>query len=154
MNKNLVLTLILGSYFTLLVGSGGESSEERSKKINELKSAQADNLDLADLAKIFKMGSKVTDLQREAKEKEITGKVIEGSFKVYDVTASGEDCFKIQASQTSSAPGAFIKACNGDADGVGSLAASLTEGDVIRVKGVITGTTMRNLDINPALISK
>ena len=66
--KFIVLSAIVASYFVLLVGSGGESAEDRAKKVATLKTATAEKLNMKDLAAMFNMGSKATDLQRDAKE--------------------------------------------------------------------------------------
>ena len=152
--KYLATALMLGAYMLLLVGSGGESSDERATKVASLKSATAEQLNAKELAAMFKMGSENTDLQRDAKEKELKGKVVQWKVQVFEVKADGESCYKIQTSGTDTHPGTFIKACNEDDPGVAALVPGLKTKDVINVKGVINGTFMRNFELDPAIVTK
>jgi len=110
------------------------------------------SIDRAELARIFKLGGTATDLQRDAKEKEIEGKIIDWTgVKVYEVKKSG-NCYSIQTEGDDSTPGMFVKAC--PPEGITDAAAlSLTTGSIVRVKGKIDDITMRNLDIKPAIVT-
>jgi hypothetical protein len=152
--KYLATALMFGAYMLLLVGSGGESPEARAEKVASLKTATPAQVDAKELVTMFKMGSDNTDLQRDAKEKELTGKVVEWKVEVYEVSASGDSCYKIQTSGTDTHPGTFITACNEDDPGVAALVPGLKTKDIINVKGVITGTMMRNFDLDPAIVTK
>ena len=109
------------------------------------------SIDRAELARIFAFGGTATDLQRDAKEKEIEGKIIDWTgVKVYEVSKSG-NCYRIQTQGDDSTPGMFVKAC--PPDGITDAAAvSLATGSIVRVKGKIDDITMRNLDIKPGII--
>jgi hypothetical protein len=124
-----------------------------SKPKIDLGSATADGPSAAELAPIFELGGKATDLQRDEKEKEITGKVVEwAGLKVYDVKKHGDACFRIQTSSTGSAPGTFINACPDD-DATKTLITAFKTGDRLDVKGQIHDVSMRNIDIDPAIVS-
>jgi hypothetical protein len=152
--KYLATALMFAAYMLMLVGSGGESSEDRAAKITSLKSATPAQVDAKELAAMFKMGSENTDLQRDAKEKELAGTVVEWKVQVYEVGADGDSCYKIQTSATDTHPGTFIMTCNDDDPGVAALVPGLKTKDVITVKGVITETSMRNFRLDPAIVTK
>jgi hypothetical protein len=152
--KHFATALMFAAYMLLLVGSGGESPEARAEKITSLKSATPAQVDAKELAAMFKMGSENTDLQRDAKEKELKGKVVEWKVPVYEVNASGDSCYKIQTSATDTHPGTFIVTCNDDDPGVAGLVPGLKTKDIITVKGVINDTSMRNFELDPAIVTK
>ncbi len=144
---------VLGGFSLLALGSfgGGSSKEETSK----LSSAAADSsINPAELSELFALGSKGTDIQRDMKEKEITGKIVEWKgLEVYEVSKSGS-CFRVQTSTKSgSFPGTFIKACPPDG-GDEAMIVGLKTGDRINVKGKIDGVSMRNIQFDPAIVSK
>jgi hypothetical protein len=123
-----------------------------SKPKLDLKTAAADGPSAAELAPIFEMGGKATDLQRDEKEKAIEGKIVDWrGLKVYEVAKSGEKCFRIQTSSTNSAPGTFTKVCPDD-DATKSTITGLKTDDIINVKGVIDGVSFRNIELDPAIL--
>ena len=153
--RYLIWAVAIVTYSLLLVGSGGETPEVRAKKLAELKAGTPHTVDSAELAALFNMGSKGTDLQRDAKEKELKGKILSwAGLKVYEVSKSGESCYKIQTSSSDAYPGTFIKACESDDPSIATLAPNLKTGDLIKVKGFFTGTTMRNFDFEPAVVGQ
>jgi hypothetical protein len=137
--------------FALGSFGGGDNKEETAK----LSSAQVDaGVNPAELADLFTIGSKGTDIQRDMKEKEITGKTIEWKgLEVYEVSKSGA-CFRIQTSSKAGVfPGTFVKACPPEG-GDEAMIVGLKTGDLITVKGKIDGISMRNVEIEPAVVSK
>ncbi len=151
MKRMMATAMVVAVFGALGAGSGNSNNK---KETGELKNASPDSgLNRAELQALFELGSKNTDLQREEKEKEIKGKVIDwDGVKVYEVSKSGE-CFRIQTSSSEgNTPGMLVRACPPEG-GEASLFPKLTEGDVIRVKGKISGVTMRSLDIDPAIVT-
>ena len=120
----------------------------------DLKSAAVTGPSAAELVPIFKMGGKSTDVQRQAKEQEIKGKIVEWSgLKVYEVGKHGEACYKIQTSSTDDALSTFVHTCPGD-DATKAAIVALKTGDRIDVKGLVDDVTvLRSVDIDPALVS-
>lgn len=137
------------AFGAIAVGSGGK---DKSKSI-DLKNAQADGPSASDLAPIFELGSKFTDLQRDAKEREIKGKVVDWkSLKVYEVRKSGDKCYRIQTSSSSDAPGTFVNACP-DEGATKAMIEALKTGDRIDVKGKVDDVSLRNIQLDPALVA-
>lgn len=144
---------ILAVFAILAVGSGGKSEEETKKESVGLVAAAPENVDLAALAETFKIGGTATDLQRDAKEKEIKGKIVNwAGLKVYEVAAKGK-CFRVQTSATDAAPGVFADACPPEG-GSSAMFMALKTGSLISIKGKITGTSMRYIELEPAIISQ
>jgi len=102
-----------------------------------------------ELAEIFLPMSKHTDIQRENKEKEITGKVVQWELKVYEVDKLSEDKYKIQTQTDSETLGTFVYVQVRNAQEK-SFLESLKTDDFVTVKGKIDGVSMRN--INPAVL--
>jgi hypothetical protein len=110
------------------------------------------SINRAELARIFALGGTSTDLQRDAKEKEIEGKIIDWTgVKVYEVTKSGK-CYRVSSLPDDSTPAVAARAC--PPDGITDAAAlNLTTGSIIRVKGKIDDVTMRIIEIEPAIVT-
>jgi len=150
-------------YFLLVIGSSGPTAEERAKKIAELEAATPVKLNTAELADMFSMSSEYTDLQRDTKEKELKGTVVQWRLPVFEVGSSGNSCYRIQTQgktidmgpfgETPDYPGTFITVCDADDPGIAALVPTLKTGDWITVKGIINGTTMRNFDLDIAIVT-
>jgi hypothetical protein len=93
-----------------------------------------------------------TDIQRENKEKEITGTIVRWSLPIFDVTKSGKN-YRIQTKSSSGSVGTFVTLTPRD-DSERSHIEGLTEGDYVSFKGRITGTTMRNINVKPAVLDR
>jgi RNA polymerase subunit RPABC4/transcription elongation factor Spt4 len=107
-----------------------------------------------ELAEIFAFGSKYTDIQRENKEKEITGKVIQWKLKVYEVKKSSEDIYIIQTASDSDTVGTLADISVRNAQEKSSIE-SLKTGDFVTVKGKIDGVSaLRHITIDPAVLVK
>jgi len=110
-----------------------------------------------ELAEIFRFGSDFTDLQRQLKLKEISGKVVVWHLPVYEVKQSGAN-YIIQTSSSFRGErlgeeliGTFLHITPRSEDDR-RLIERIKTGNVIKVKGIVHGTTMRNLDISPAIL--
>ncbi|WP_228124830.1 tetratricopeptide repeat protein [Candidatus Methylospira mobilis] len=111
-----------------------------------------------ELSDIFALGSKNTELQRENKLKEIKGKVIQWELPVYEVSRS-HDGYKVQTKSSirigqygKNAVGVFIYITPRNDDEKHKIE-SLKTDDIIKFKGRIAGTSMRSLEIKPAILS-
>jgi len=102
-----------------------------------------------ELQEMFSMGSNFTGLQRENKEKELEGKIVQWNLEVYEVNQRG-DKYRIQFSGDKTV-GAFATITPQDAQQKDYIA-SLQTGAMLTIKGKIDGTTMRNIDLDPAII--
>ncbi len=104
-----------------------------------------------ELALIFNLESQYSDIQREKKEKEITGQVVEWTVPVFVVKKRG-DGYRIMTATSSESVGAFVTVTPRDKDEFTFLA-SLKEGDLISFKGRISGVTItRRIVIEAAVL--
>lgn len=147
--------------FVIIVVVLSPSEEEKIQKRNsiltDLVQAKVAKISpTGKLAATFKLDSKYTDLQRDKTEKEITGKVIQWTLPVYEVSKSG-DGYRIQTSGDDALffgkpmVGTFITIYPRD-DNEKQYIENLKTGNKITFKGKITGTSMRNIVVNPALL--
>jgi uncharacterized protein (UPF0212 family) len=155
LKMGLMMKAFLGSVGLIVIlmimrPSEEEQAAKAQKQIAEIESATASDLTSSELAGIFSMFSRFTDVQRENKEKEITGQIVEWSLPIYDVTKTG-DGYKVQTKSTDWAVGTFLQVLPRN-DDERSQIESLTEDDQIQIKGKITGTSMRNIKIDPAVL--
>jgi len=75
-----------GAVVVAAAAAAEEIEKERQAKLIELETATPSSLQYeGELAEIFSIGSNYTDVQRQNKEKEIKGQVIEWEFVVYEV---------------------------------------------------------------------
>jgi len=126
------------------------TKEQVEAEITSIRNSEVESLDTSELKEMFSMLSKNTDLQREQKEKELTGKIVQWRVEVYEVDKS-EDYYRIQGSTTTNMPGTFVSLYPRN-DSQRQKIESLKTGDLITIKGIITGTTMRNIDIDKATL--
>jgi hypothetical protein len=151
------LCFIVIAVSILLLNIGGNSNNKLPvlDPLAELeKEVVSDLRPQGELASMFAFGSNNTDLQRDNKLKEIIGKVVQWQLPVYDVKQSGNG-YVIQT-QTNlgilepNIVGTFIYITprnNQDK----KIIEELKTGDIVSFKGRITDSTMRNLDIKPAI---
>lgn len=146
--KIILVAVVLIVGVTIL--NPGKTVEER---LQETRSAQASGLSpRGELDEMFSMMSDYTDIQRDNKESEITGQVVEWSLPVYDVNKRSEGKYRIQTSG-GGAVGTFITLYTTSASEAQTVEALQTD-DYVNVKGRITGTSMRNIDIEDAILVK
>lgn len=149
----LLVILIIGG-----VMSGKDGVKSKISEQMELINAQPSHLQIeGELSEIFAMGSKYTDLQREKKSKEITGQVVQWRLPVYEVSKS-DDVYKIQTQSKINIMGfgqdlvgvfVYITPRN---DQDRQMIEALKTDDMITFKGIISGTSMRNLTVKPAIL--
>lgn len=102
-----------------------------------------------DMAEIFSFLSEATQIQRDEKERPIKGKIVRWKLPVYNV--SERNGFIVI--QTKSRPGIVGTFCYVTAsDAIKQYVLSLRENDLITCKGEIAGTTMRSIEIRPAVL--
>lgn len=102
-----------------------------------------------ELERLFTLGSEHTDIQRENKEKEITGKIVEWTLSVYEVSRSG-DGYRVQT-HGNNVVGTFTT-IHPLSDSDRQKVEALKENDVITIRGYITGTSLRHIEIDPAIL--
>jgi hypothetical protein len=153
----LVSALILGGC-VLLGGAaiaGGAKKEE--EKLKALETATPSDLKpTGDLADFFNLNSDHTDLQRDNKENEIKGKIVDWTLTVFEIQKSGKS-YRIQTKSNINFGGqagevaSFVEINARDQNDI-SYIENLKTGDRFRFKGYINGTFLRTLEIKPAIL--
>jgi hypothetical protein len=103
-----------------------------------------------ELAQIFSLFSDATEVQRTEKEHQIKGKIVQWRLPVYDVTKRS-DFYVIQTKSRAGTVAAFCYVRASD-EATKRYLLSLKENDYVTCKGEIAGTTMRSIDIKPAVL--
>jgi hypothetical protein len=111
------------------------------------------------LAEIFSFGSQYTDLQRENAETEIKGQVVNWRLPVYEIIKDG-DTYIVTTERSTNMVTAMLGmnfvsttiqlTARNDAErqAIGNLKTN----DLIEIKGIISGSSMRNLVISPEIL--
>lgn len=111
--------------------------------------AASDLAPTGELADTFSFFSNATQLQRDEKEREIIGKIVQWRLPVYNV--SERDGFYVI--QTKSRPGLVAAFCYVRAvEAIKSYVLSLRENDLVTCKGTIAGSSMRTIQLRPAVL--
>jgi len=103
-----------------------------------------------EIATTFAWGGDHTDLQRENMEKKITGRIVQWTLPVYEVKRSGEH-YRIQTSGNTALVGIFANVYARNTQEV-ALIEGIKTGDEVTIKGKITGTSLRNIELSPAVL--
>lgn len=132
------------------------SSEDVAKRLAEIENSTPSAVSpSAELAGMFSMISDSTNIQRENKEAEIKGSIVEWSLPVFDVSLNSKEkmIYRVQTSSRSNSVGTFVYIHARNEAEMAELEA-LSEGEMIKVKGEITGISMRNVVIENARLSR
>jgi hypothetical protein len=127
-----------------------DHTEHVATESNLAAAAPSDITPDGELAKMFSFFSDATEIQRSEKERQLKGKVVQWRLLVYNV-AERNDFYVIQTKSCPGIVGAFcyVRASN---ESVKQFLLSLKENDYVTCKGEIAGTTMRSVDIKPAVL--
>ena len=133
----------------------GPSDEEKANSLNyvldSISSDTPSNLKPSgELDELFSFNSSNTDLQRDNKEKEIKGILVDWTLEVYEVDTAGENRYQIQTSG-SDAVDTFVYVSTRNKEEVDYIE-SLKTKQMIRVQGLIDGVSLRSIRIDPAII--
>lgn len=137
-----------------------QMAAEKAKRDGLVSATPSELSPTGELAKIFKANSENTDIQRENKEKEITGEIVEWKLPVYDVNKNNNG-YKIQTSGVdklldNESLNALVKTwiqLEPRSDEEKSIIEGLVTGDYITVRGYIDGVDfMRAIEIEPAIL--
>ena len=100
---------------------------------------------------MFQFFSDNTALQRDEKEREIKGAIVQWRLPVYDVISASGGTYVVATKSTTDLVGTFCYVQpRGDDDQ--KFLTTLREGDYVTCKGIINGVSMRNIVIKPAII--
>jgi hypothetical protein len=145
--------VIVGIIVAVVIGM--PSSEDIEKKLAEVETATASNIEPGgSLASMFSFISDSTDIQRDNKEKEIVGGIVEWRLPVFEVSKVGDSGlkYKVQTSGNKNNVGTFVYITARDSNEAKKIEA-LSSNDMINIKGEITGIFMRNITIEHARIN-
>lgn len=149
----LIIALIIGGCGLLVKGVNDslvEAEKEKQQQIKALYNASPSEVRPdGNLKELFELMSENTDIQRENAEARLTGKIVEWQLCVFEVTKK-DGYYRIQTDDDVNV-GTFIDLYP-DSDEQKAKIESLITGDVIRVRGYISGVFMRNLEIAPAIL--
>jgi predicted Zn finger-like uncharacterized protein len=117
----------------------------------EVFNASVEEIDTRELRQIFKWGSDYTDLQRENKEEEITGKIVQWKCTVYEVRRGSNESYKITTKSSSNLPRTYLSVYPRNEEEIRFIE-SLKTGSIITIKGRIARISFRNIVIDPAFL--
>lgn len=154
--KNIALVIVAVVFIAIVMPSDKQRKQEQNAS-QQLAEVQPEKmLPTGKLADIFDVMSDYTDLQREQELQNIKGKVVQWILPVYEVSKRGDE-YIIQTSGSKSCTycsenvGTFVTIVPRTQEEVDFLHTIKTN-SMIKFKGVISGSTMRNLDIEPAIL--
>lgn len=146
----LLIAIIIGIVIAMIIAPSSEDKrKEYENQLIQILQTPSSNISAENLYHVFALGSSATDLQRDELTKEVTGKVIDWYLPVYEVRKSDDNTYRIQTSSDGKVVGTFITIKYPTETEIQYIN-SLKTGDYISVKGIISGTFMRNLEIQPA----
>lgn len=129
------------------------SDEEVANKLADIEQSAPSNIQpTGELAAMFSVLGENTDIQRDNKAKEITGKIVQWTLPVFDVNIRNEDknIYRIQTSSKNNTIGTFITLHARDVEEV-TFIEGLVEDNMITVKGEISGVSItRSIQIDNA----
>ncbi len=148
------LVVVIGLVIALQP-SKEEALNTINSEINTIINSQEDNISATGtLDKVFELGGTATDIQRQNTEKEIIGKIVKWTLPVFEVRKLDETKYKIQTSgfmNGTSIVSTFVTVYPQDQKDKAYIEALKTN-DRITIKGKITGTSMRSIKIEPAIL--
>lgn len=142
--KVLTGLLILGVLSVVL----SPSDEELLSTLNNAEISQLSPS--GELYEAFSIMSEYTDVQRENLEKELIGNTVQWQLPVYEVSKTSEGQYRIQTSINRTV-GTFLKLYTQSPEEV-EFVEGLKEDDLINFKGTISGTFLRNIELDPAIL--
>jgi hypothetical protein len=104
-----------------------------------------------ELARIFTFFSDYTDMQRDERERELKGIVVQWKLPVYNVSSGPSPFYLVQTPSEDNLVGTFcyVKPRNDDER---KFLTTLKTGDYFTCKGIIDSVSMRNIVIKPAIV--
>ncbi len=149
--KILLASVFLGIALMLSQPSKEERAAKQTQIISELESATAADISpQGELAKAFSFNSEYTNVQRENLENDIKGKIVQWTLPLYEVKKN-DSGYTLQTSDTNNTVGVFARVHIRE-ESERDYIESLKTGASITLKGKITGTFLRNIELKPAIV--
>ena len=151
--KALIFIGVIIGAAVILAPSPEERTQAAADNIDELVNAVPDSdVSAAELQQIFQLGSSSTDVQRDNKEEEIKGKVVEWDVEVYEVNKRGDDTYRVQSIGNDSSTASMVNIHIRSPEEA-TYIESLKTGDRVQFKGRISGTTIRHIEFDDAILT-
>ncbi len=148
--------LLFGIIILIVIGvifgpTAEEEAQQQQIVMDNIKHSEASKISASgEIVEIFRIMSENTDIQRDNKEKELTGKIIQWELTVYEVSKNSDGTYTIQTEDDNKV-NTFIQLYPQNEEEI-TYIEKLKTGNYINIKGEITGTTLRNIDIDPAIL--
>ncbi len=104
-----------------------------------------------ELARIFTFFSEYTDMQRDEKERELKGIVVQWRLPVYNVSSGPSPFYRVQTQSKNDLVGTFCYVTPRN-DDERKFLTTLKTGDYFTCKGIIDEVSMRHIVIRPAVV--
>ena len=104
-----------------------------------------------ELARIFTFFSEYTDVQRDEKEGELKGIVVQWRLPVYNVSSGPSPFYRVQTQSKNDLVGTFCYVTPRN-DDERKFLTTLKTGDYFTCKGIIDEVSMRSIVIRPAIV--
>lgn len=151
LNSGLLLNLIIGIGILAIIGAFAIPKPKGSKNYLQMfADAPVDQIESAEIAKIFTSRNKNMNNSIESRGIKITGKIVQWELEVFVVTRSS-DYYKIVTTPTFDAPGTLLTLYPQNNQQTIYLD-NIRPGNKIKIKGKISGTQQGRIKINPAVI--
>ena len=149
----IVAVLTVGGCFLIGGAAVKQQAEKESGKLESLANANPSGLQpTGELADYFNPGSDYTNIQRDNKQKEIKGQIVDWNLLVYEVSKTGEK-YEIQTRSSSEEVAAMVKVTPRSREEAAFIE-GLKTNDRFRFKGYIEGISLitRHIEIEPAIL--
>lgn len=156
MLKMLIALVIIGGVINFVLPST-DKVKARADHLQTLQALAAQKpSDLSaygELADMFNLGSDFTNLQRDAKEKELAGTIVEWKLPVYEVAIKDKEkkIYRVQTTGKGGLVSTFVNIHAMD-DEDEHILSSMKTGNVIHFKGKFKDVSMRSVNIDPAIL--
>lgn len=152
--KIITALLILGVLGYIAGPSKKQNIDKLNSTLASISAATPEKiLPNGEISNIFSIGSDYTDIQRENKEKEIKGKIVNWNLEVYEVQKKEDNVYRIRTSSMGNTVGVYAYIYTRNPDEVKHIE-SIKTGNNISLKGKIKGTRLRHILINPAILQR
>jgi hypothetical protein len=139
-----LINLVLSSFTSV------NAPDSHSVDTSEIKTNQAaSTLPSAELVSALSWMSDLTSVEKDRIKDGMRGKLVQWRMPVFNVTKDGEGAYVVQT-DSSAGIGAFCRVARDDPDQ--SFVKNLKAGQLVTCKGIVSGYTLGNVNINPALV--
>lgn len=148
-----VILMIIGFYIFFVPSSDEVRQLNIREELAVLAQSEASQLSpVGELAETFNVMSDNTDIQRDNLAERITGSTVQWNLPVFEVRKLSEGRYRVQTGGDRTLVGTFVNVYTRSPEEV-AFVESLKSEDSISFKGKITGVRLRNVQIDPAVLT-